>query len=198
MGAKVFCKRGGDMGKWLLGIGLFTLCIQSSGAASFGGIERFNAVNLGGELEVICKDYSRRMTARHQCEQVVLEPGERAHFFGVVGNIDQVIFRSSSLKSGDALARHSYIGEIGRTRGPVNLWVSSIIEQPLLSLGNNEILVEYGTYDRPVLRETVVVHVGDGGSRLCQPEQVVTSNFHHCRSPLSICHEYFERRDNCR
>jgi hypothetical protein len=166
--------------------------------AGFGGLTEFEAVELQGSVLVTCPGRSTQENRSYRCYGETLLPAELAHFThdgGVQADRVELVARhadGSSRKS----ARKFDAGR-GRSQQPFNLWLSSLIQRPLLKLGVNAIRYTMKAGAETVEQGEFEVDVKEGAGRECAFRHYSSSNPQDCRSSANVCARYFAEGGNC-
>lgn len=178
----------------LIFTGLFSSSLM---ATSFEGTNQFEAVRLTGDLHVTCVDRGQRDTAIHYCDRTMLEPAEYAYFLGALGDMNQVELRSVWPNGNVVEKKMPYLGDEGQTHRRVNLWIRTLFQEPLLTFGENQILVRYKNNRRVVQSEEFTVNVVEGETRSCGRKRVYSYNMNDCRHSFGVCDDFFRQNNYC-
>ncbi len=169
-------------------------------AAGFSGGDTFTSQNIEGRLTVSCMGSQPGPTVgMTECRMNLLNPGEYSYFVGPKVDADTVSLQAtwengkkSKIKS------EKYDGTIGKSKKSFNLWISTLLQRPLLDFGKNTVsytltksgtVVEQGEFD---------VQVGTSGTRYCSRSGFYTSsNNQDCSMPSTFCDRYFRDNNYC-
>lgn len=161
----------------------------------------FSAVRLRGEITVSCSDPGRGQDiSRLRCQEEILEPAEFVRLLGPAGvDADQVAL-TARWESGKTRSKTgSYDGAAGRS-GRFNLWISTLLQRPLLDYGVNQLGYVLKKGGRPVSEGAFTAVVRRGEQRLCRRHRWYhSSDPSDCRAGASrMCDRYFADEDYCR
>ena len=177
---------------------LTMLLAPTAWAGGFSTGNMFAAVMLDGEVQVQCTPPEGGVRyANWHCRDVVLTPAEYATFVHQTGGqADHVVLVATREDGSQQEKEVRYDARKGESKR-INLWVSTLLQRPLLKMGRNQIeftlyngnkMVEAGEFDAMV--ET-------GGVRSCRRGFIYSSERGPCDSPALACQEYFQQRRYC-
>lgn len=173
--------------------------------APFVGFSRGNtmlAVPVEGQVRVTCDGFNGNGATSYECRDVVLEPSAYDYFVGprglAVSKVELISMREDRSTRTKAMG---YNAEHGSSSELINLWIASIFQKPLLSVGKNTITYRlYSSRDaqKVVAEGTFQVSVQRGESRQCPVAHYVSHDSNDCSSQYSICQKYFTEFNNCK
>lgn len=182
------------------------LLLVSTAKADFVGFSsgfEFQATPVEGTVIITCEGFNGNAQATYTCRDAVLEPMDADNFMGPRdARAKQVELRALREDGSTRVKTASYDGANGKTSSPINLWQSTIFQQPLLSSGLNQI--HFSIYSsnndstQEVAKGDFTVNVKRGALRRCPTTQYQSTDVTDCNSQYSICQRYFEQYNNCR
>lgn len=162
---------------------------------------QFEAVALTGRVTVSCRDHSGQSDfASVRCSGEVLDPAEFARFVGPKGlDADAVSLTASWEGGGGRQKSDAWLPAEGRSRGRFNLWVSTLLQRPLLDYGRNELRFVLTKDGRTVREGRFEAGVRRGASRACRRgRHYQSSDMMDCRGGASrVCSRYFADENYC-
>ena len=180
---------------------LLLLLISSLAHVKASGFKignRIDSAKISGNLTVRCVGNGMNDIANHFCKALVVEPATHSYFIGpakIRANRVKII---SEWENGKTIKKEKiYNSKKGRTKRRVNLFVKSLIQRPLLNIGNNIIKFEMYNNKQRVSQGQFNFKVVEGPSRRCRPRSITTSGHDFCRNAIRACDEYFYIENNC-
>ncbi|MFM6929466.1 MAG: hypothetical protein ACKOX6_13440 [Bdellovibrio sp.] len=172
-----------------------------AGAVGFSSGATFKATPIEGNVVVTCDGFNGGGSASYMCRDVVLDPAAYDYFVGPTDpRAVKVTLRNTREDGSVRTKTEDYNGALGRTRNPMNLWISTLFQKPLLMSGDNRI--RYSIYDRnsseALFDGEITVTVARNSSRHCPMTHYHSADVNDCTSQFSVCQRYFEQFNNCR
>jgi hypothetical protein len=155
------------------------------------------AVELTGDLLVYCNDSRSTDMARHRCSRLTLDPAEMSRFVVDPIEADYVTLKASRA-DGARLTKNDYFdGQKGKSSGRFNLWISTLLQRPMLDIGKNEIAYDLKFKGQVVKSGNFTVNVVRGPGRRCRYDRIDSRDLNDCRSSHNICGQYFRQNNFC-
>lgn len=179
----------------LITIGALLIILPTAFASDrigFSGGDTFTAYDYEGSFTLFCPDASRRVN----CQGYGLEPGEFDYLvFPAEINADKVVLTRINTR-GETRSKDSKIkrGQ-NRSKKTFNLWIRTLFQRPLLSMGDNRIRYSFEENGNVVSDGEFTTQVIDGGLKFCQ-HMAMSGSEADCQNPTSACNAYF-RRTTC-
>ena len=182
-------------------IALFlTLFSYQTFAAGFTAGEQFNAIALEGRLSVSCFDATGSSYGTTYCSSEILNPAEYSYFKGPNIDADSVTLQAT-WESGKVTKTKTekYDAKTGKSKKSFNLWISTLLQRPLLDYGKNTVAYKLTKGGAVVEEGTFIVEVTKGEKRVCQrPGFYQSNNKQDCSFPSNFCSRYFQENNYCR
>lgn len=176
---------------------LFTVLFLSpsllaEGRIGFSSGDTFTAYDYEGSFTLFCPSQSRRVV----CQGYGLEPGEYDHLvFPGSLDADEVTLTRVNTR-GETRSKDSKIKRgANRSKKSFNLWIRTLFQRPLLSMGDNTIRYSFEKNGNKVSEGSINVQVTDGGLKFCR-HMTLSGRDSDCQSPSALCSSYF-RRTTC-
>lgn len=169
-------------------------------SAGFSGGDTFTSQNIEGRLTVSCMGTQPGPSiGTANCRMNLLNPGEYSYFIGSKVDADSVSLQATWENGKKSKVKsEKYDGAIGKSKKSFNLWISTLLQRPLLDFGKNVVsytltkngnVVEQGEFD---------VQVTSAGTKYCTRSGFYTSsNTQDCATPSSYCDRYFREYNYC-
>ncbi len=187
----------GDFMKILTLLTVFLMPILASGA-DFQGQREFTHVELEGRYRVTCFGGQQTKSQTHFCRGYLLHPFSWAHFNHVTNKPVTRVELTNQKQNGKTVRKKSqWDASNNRSEKKINLWVETLLQNPLLEMGDNQISYELWVDQTSVETGVVNVKVNDGGLRQCQDYSETTSDQNLCDSPSQACRRFFQLQNNC-
>lgn len=176
---------------------LISLLMSTSALAAnvgFSNGHQFTARNISGSFTLFCPSQTKVV----QCRGYELSPA----------NFDYLVFPTSIAADRVELSSVNEDGKVtvkklkvdsdaGRSKRRVNLWIKTLFQKPLLSLGINKILYQFSYKGNDSLSGSFSVNVASGEPLQCRHDTIVGSQ-RDCDNAYSLCNRYFASQNNCR
>lgn len=184
---------------------ILVLTTCSSGYAAPVGFSLGNdlvAAPIQGQVQVTCTGFNGNSSAVYTCRDIALDPQAYDFFVGPQDGYADTVELTAIHEDGSSRTKtEDYDGRSGKSRSPLNLWISTIFQKPLLEYGRN--IVRYRLYASGRSAETsrgdqFVVTVKRGTARSCPLAHYNSTDVNDCNSQYSICQKYFAEYRNCR
>lgn len=175
------------------------LSSASTFAAGLSGGDQYSTVNIYGRLHVQCTGPQGSSSAYADCRGQILNPGEYSYFVGPKTEADSVTLVASHEDGSVSKPKSSaYDGDKGRSKKSFNLWISSVLQRPLLDFGKNNVKYTLSQNGRVTEQGSFQVNVVDGGRAVCQRTGFYYSNTaSDCNFPTNLCSRYFSEHNYC-
>ncbi|MBO9666567.1 MAG: hypothetical protein J7501_07100 [Bdellovibrio sp.] len=186
---------------------ILTFCMLGSFAhaadvAGFSSGNDFKATPLEGQVVVTCEGFNGGGSASFTCRDVVLDPVSYDYFKGPRdARATKVELTNKRDDNSVRTKSDDYDGARGRSRGSVNLWISTLFQKPLLMAGKNRIHYKVtgdNTSAAPFAEGDIVVTVTRNKARSCPTTHYNSADVNDCTSQYSVCQRYFEQFNYCR
>ncbi|MCB0363973.1 MAG: hypothetical protein H6624_13145 [Bdellovibrionaceae bacterium] len=166
--------------------------------AGFSGGDTFESIDLVADITISCQEGVQRDFRSITCVENILNPGEYTYFVGPDGVTgDQVEVRATWEDGSIHEKSGSYNNQKGRTDKPFNLWISTLLQRPLLDMGKNDITWVMKGDGELVAAGNFSVQVNDGGQRACPRGYYTSSRLNDCRFPSDTCWRHFRAYNYC-
>jgi hypothetical protein len=175
------------------------LCSATTFAAGLSGGDQYSTQNIYGRLNVQCMGPQGSTTAFADCRGQILNPGEYSYFVGPKSEADSVTLVATHENGSVSKAKtEKYDGQAGKSKKSFNLWISTVLQRPLLDFGKNTVKYTLSENGRVTEQGTFVVTVVDGGRSVCQRIGYYTSaSSSDCQFPSNLCSRYFSENNYC-
>jgi hypothetical protein len=188
---------------------VFNLSFISIASADYIGFQsgpEFHATPVEGTVIMTCENGNNKITSTYKCRDVVLDPRSADYFIGPVDPTLNQVFLTSLHEDGTFRSKSSgYDGVAGKSQTPINLWISTLFQKPLLMKGVNRVRYSFkSNIDSQITsfedygEGEIIVRVKTGVNRRCPTTQYRSTDPADCSSQYSICQRYFENYNNCR
>ena len=176
----------------LLFMTLFSL--QNKAAqVGFESGDQFTARDLSGSFTLFCPSQTRVV----QCRGYELSPASFDYLrFDSTIAADRVELSSVNAQGEITKKKLKVDADAGRSKRRVNLWVKTLFQKPLLSLGLNKVLYQFSLNGNDSLSGSFDVQVSRGDALQCRHDTMVGSE-RDCQNAYSLCSRYFNSQNNC-
>lgn len=165
----------------------------ASQVIGFSSGDTFTSHEYEGSFTLFCPGLSKTVV----CQAYGLSPQEFDHLvFPTSIEADEVTLTRTNVR-GDQRSKTSNIrsGQ-GRSKKSFNLWIRTLFQRPLLSMGRNSIGYEFSLNNSVVEQGEFDVLVNDGGRKSCRHD-VLNGTTRDCEAPTTLCDTYFRRQNYC-
>ena len=172
---------------------LISIANASADFVGFTETNNFLLKSYKGNITVYCRDLA--FNANWDCEGKMLNHDDMEYFYhsNKQANRFSLIAHHSdgshTEKSGEFLASK------GRSKYRVNLWIGSVLQEPLLSTGSNRI--EFRLYDGQKLLESgefnASVRASSQTSYSCPSDTIYSRDRMYCFESRQVCQDYFDQ-----
>jgi hypothetical protein len=184
---------------------IFTLYLLSAfplladASVGFQTGDSFQTVRIEGLATVTCEEGGWRSSASYRCVSQTLLPGEFARLRGPEGvDADEVTLLALRQDGSSREKTERYDSSTGLSRH-FNLWVSTLLQRPLLRAGDNEVRYVFRRQGESVLEGSFVASVSRGPDRRCRfRRHYFSGDLNDCRSGQRVCETYFRDENYCR
>jgi len=160
---------------------------------------KFQAIPIYGNIEVHCQSQGGAPSPQirdYQCEEELLSPTEFDYFVGPSVDADKVEL-INTFENGDHSSTKSLSYKNGKSTSRVNLWVSSLLQRPLLGVGENSVHYSLSKGSSIVTSGIFKVEVKEVDAKQCPREIVWGQLPNDCDNPYTFCEAYFSRNNYC-
>ncbi|MFA6238572.1 MAG: hypothetical protein WC635_14655 [Bacteriovorax sp.] len=188
------------MNKFLLSFGMLLFSFSIANAAGLSGGEQFSTQKIEGRLSVQCMSNTPGPTSGSAiCRGEILNPGEYSYFVGPKIDADTVTLRAIREDGSESKTKsEKYDGSVGKSKKSFNLWISTVLQRPLLGFGKNTVKYKLSKEGITVEAGEFIVNVVDGGKSVCQRTGYYTSTMSSdCSMPQNLCSRYFSENNYC-
>lgn len=158
-----------------------------------------NSINLNGSAMVYCSGTST--TSRFvSCYSSSLDAGVYSRLVVTNGTIDADSVKIVSFHEDGSKRKKSsnFDAASGLSTKRFNLWISTVLQRPLLEYGMNTIIYQFYKGSEMVLEGEFDVHVNQGDRRSCPYGTIFSTRSSDCEGGSMICDEYFRKYNYCR
>jgi hypothetical protein len=171
-------------------------------AAGLSGGDIFTTTNIEGRLTVSCMGQPQTgpTYGSANCRLNLLNPGEYSYFVGSKVDADSVSLQATWENGKQSKVKtEKYDGVNGKSKKSFNLWISTLLQRPLLDYGMNVVKYTLMKNDTVVEAGTFNVEVKTGEERVCQRIGTYTSsNNQDCANAMSLCDRFFSEQNYCK
>lgn len=166
-------------------------------AQTFSSGNEFTAVPIFGEVSVQCRDFVNNRTnfAVYQCEDLRLNPVEYDFFVGANVDADKVSLSCTQPKGKVVNKSSSY--KNGKSTDRFNLWIISLLQKPLLDIGENQITYKLTKKGKLVTEGQLTVPVTVGKRQTCPRGFISSNDPNDCTTSFNVCRQYFSQYNYC-
>ena len=185
--------------KLIITFAILVILNISANAAGFKLGDTIEYAKIYGNLSVSCYENGISDNVIHRCQAYDIEPASYSYFIGTPGiNADKVVLTAHWENGKVKTKKHSYSTENGRTKKPVNLLVTTLLQRPLLSTGQNMVVYKMLHNNEEVSSGEFEINVVRGETRPCHHGHHFSNSMSDCKSSGNACNRYFDRENNCR
>lgn len=154
---------------------------------------------LSGEVQITCFDPRGGIKSNFfTCRRDTLIPAEYSRFQTAEPvDADYVYLRATHEDGSSRDKSGEFIAETGRTKKPINLWVWTLLQRPMLMSGRNEIMYKLTKKDKTVEKGRFTVTVNEGTPRSCERGNIQSNDPNDCDSAAYACDRYFLEYNYC-
>ena len=174
--------------------------ITLANATGFSGGDQYHAQVISGRLNVSCIGSGPGPTfGTAYCHDEILNPGEYAYFEGPKVDADKVTLVATRENGSISKVKTSdYDSATAKSKKSFNLWISTVLQRPLLDYGKNTVTYTLSKNGNNVEQGTFMVEVVKGEKAVCQRVGFYTSsNSADCQTPDNLCARYFNENNYC-
>lgn len=168
-------------------------------AASFQGHSTFTAQPIRGYLNITCNEGGRIDSRQVICEDIYLAPFEYGYFDAEKGlGADEVLITSQRADGKTIEKKSAYNSEIGRSEKRINLWISTLLQTPILDIGNNVVSYRLMSGGEVKASGQFDVTVDVAPQKQCPNGYEQSFTLNDCMFPNNnLCDRYFRRYNYC-
>lgn len=163
---------------------LVTFSALASGTLEHGS--KFKATSFEGRVNMQCPDQMQS----YNCRRVQLSPSSFSHFISDNNEADEVILISTQA-NGKTREKSSRM-KSGKSTKSFNLFVETLLQRPLLSIGTNNIQYSLKNEGSVIEGGDFSVEVQKGAPQICATINVMGRSG-DCTSIAMACALYFDR-----
>jgi hypothetical protein len=178
----------------------FLMMACNSFATGLTGGDQFSAVAISGQLSVQCMGSNPGTNyGTAYCQSELLNPGEYSYFTGPNIDADSVTLQATWPNGKVSKSKtEKYNSTTGKSVKSFNLWISTLLQRPLLSYGKNIVRYVLSKNGNKVEEGIFNVEVTTGETKRCQRSGFYTSNDNNdCVFPQNLCNRYFAENNYC-
>lgn len=170
-------------------------------ADGFSAGSKFQMTEVRGSVTVNCydrDDYGGGPSyARFNCEEYILDPVE-TDYFVTDEAVDADKVTITNVIDGKTIDKtKNYSAKEKRSTSRFNLWLASLLQTPLLTVGKNTLTYELKNGRSVVKSGTFEVDVEVASPRTCRHGYITSYDSNDCRFSSSACRIYFSRENYC-
>jgi hypothetical protein len=175
--------------------------IAAQAEVGFKNGNQLTAVLSQGEITVQCDgdNMGGPTFGSFICQEEILLTGEYDYFQGPAGIKADEVTLTALHQDGSQRAKSSgYDSEKGQSLKSFNLWISTLLQRPLLDFGLNKISYKMTSQGQKAAEGEFFAQVKDGGRRICPRRGHYYSHISSdCQSGFSLCHRFFNENNYC-
>lgn len=128
-----------------------------------------------------------------------MNTGEYDYFVGPEGVKADAITLTATHEDGSKRTKsESYDSAKGLSNKTFNLWISTLLQRPLLNPGKNTIAYKMTLGGKVVASGEFVADVKDGGAKFCKRRgNYWSANSSDCLNPANLCYRYLRDNNYC-
>lgn len=183
---------------------MMVLLLASWSQATEVGFKNGNertSISIQGDIMVTCDDPAQgTQFRRFHCERDILLPSEFAYFHGPEGvRADEVTLTATREDQSVKSKTLSYDTQEMQSSKQFNLWISSLLQRPLLKMGGNQMAYVMKYKGKVTSSGNFEAVVKDGGTRVCRNRGSYWSNvgFDCMGGGSKFCDQFFYERKYC-
>lgn len=168
-------------------------------AASFQGHTAFTAQPVWGYLSITCNEGGQFDYRRVVCEDIYLDPFEYGYFDAEKGlGADEVLITSQRADGKTVEKQSAYNSETGRSEKRINLWIATLLQNPILDVGNNVVSYQLLSGGEVKASGQFDVKVEVAPEKQCPNGREQSFALRDCTFPNNnLCDRYFRRYNYC-
>ena len=180
---------------------LFTVCffgVAKAQSIGFGNNE-FSINPISGSIQVNCTEADQSLTEVYDCQDDRLSPFDMAFFQGpnaVTADQLYVTIRREDNTLRDKVTGYDNQNFTSDVR--LNLWLTSLLQRPLLAEGRNQVTYKISKFGVTVGSGQLVVNVNPGKALSCPFHNYYSNKIVDCQNPYQLCQRYFNEFNYCR
>jgi hypothetical protein len=166
-------------------------------AQSFSAGDQFESQNIRGYVTVFCFG-PQQQVAHYRCEQEILKPTEFSYFVGPAAVKADKVELTAIREDGSTKSKAGkYDSQNGRSKEKFNLWVSTLLQKPLIGMGTTRIQYNMTKSGNTVSNGEFSVNVRRAPNALCHERTYNSNAPQDCQNELGACQRYFEDENYC-
>lgn len=180
--------------------GILLFCMIGKAEVGFKAGNNRTAVLARGEIHVYCPggNYGGPTSRIYICQREVMVEGEHDYFVGPQGiKADEVVLAARHQDGSSRTKTISYDSSKGRSSKSVNLWILTLLQKPLLDVGENRVTYTLKKNGKVADRGEFIAFVKDGGRKICSRRGYYTGHSGDCNNVESFCSRYFHENNYC-
>lgn len=178
-------------------IGTIAALTFSSWALELRSGDLFETNPMQGRVTVHCSNGQQHDIAHFYCDALGLSPVEMDYVVSSSLDADEVTLNYTDSRGKRRSKSVAFDSDKQRSTKRVNLWVSTLLQRPLLHSGNNEVEFVATKNGKVVERVTRSIDVAQGQVRECSHRAYTSANLQDCRNSSFICQRYFQDQNYC-
>jgi len=189
--------------KNILAIAVLFVTGAASAQVGFKNGNHLQAVSIDGDITVQCNGTippnSGIQTAYFHCEDDILNPVDMDYFRGPAGvKADEVDLTATHEDGSQRSKTAGYDSSKALSTSRFNLWISTLLQRPLLDIGKNQIAYLLKSKGKVIAQGAFEAIVSDGGQKTCARSGFYFSNNpQDCTNGFAQCDLYFRENNYC-
>lgn len=181
---------------------LFLSSFSANADVGFSQGNQLTAVLSQGEIAVHCTADGiggGARTALYLCQEDLILTGEYDYFVGPQGvAADEVTLTAQHEDGSQRTKTVAYDAKEARSAKRFNLWISTLLQRPLLDPGLNRVSYKMTLKGKMTAQGEFEVEVKNGGKKVCSRRGTYWSNNSiDCNSSSHFCSQYFRENNYC-
>lgn len=181
---------------------LFFSSFSANAGVGFSQGNQLTAVFSQGEITVYCSADGAGGAgryARYLCQEDLILTGEYDYFVGPQGVMaDEVTLTALHEDGSQRKKTVAYDSQAARSAKRFNLWISTLLQRPLLNAGMNRISYKMTLNGKLTAQGEFDVEVKDGGKKVCSRRgNYWSNNSTDCNSGSHFCNQFFRENNYC-
>lgn len=175
-------------------VAFFLFSFMAHGNVGFSTGDEFTSQNFEGSLTLFCPGGMSRLVS---CSGYGLSPAEYDHLvFPSSIEADKVTLTRVSSRGKQRSKTSKVRSGEGRSQKSFNLWIKTLLQRPLLVLGNNTIKYEFEKDGNTTSTGEFHVLVREGETKTCR-HAIYNGTSRDCETPSLMCSRYFSSNQYC-
>lgn len=166
----------------------------------FAGGNQRKVIPIEGRLSVTCfRPGASPEHVYYNCYEEIMSPTSYDYFLGPQGLSADSLELTSVWPDGSSRSKTTgYDSQKFRSATTVNLWILTLLQRPLLQVGENKVSYTLKQSGTTVGQGQIQVNVEALPLRTCPDGQLTAHDDFYCRSEYSACSDYFQSFNYCK